>query len=870
MNEFKSSLERKATMYEMLLAIENDFIENFYNKLTLEDIPEEIVKKSTPSKVDNILLAILQGLDFQAYIEICNANMIKLQIGKEEKKFLNGELSKIIPVRNNVMHPRPLGILDYYVVKGIFDVVDTVLTKLEWNNVNLVRKLIAEKPESLRLPPSNVRKSDSIIENIPTSVDFEDTSFIGRKKEIGELKEKLNKNNVHILSIIGDGGIGKTALAIQLLYELLDDVNSKFELILWTSLKTNELNNYEFKEINNAIRTTSEMYMELGKFVGNENMENIQEYLIDLAKEFNMLLVLDNLETINTNDIKDFLDRFTEYGKVLITSRIGLGEMEHRYKLGGMRDEDVIEYMNILLELYGFEAIMTEEKKKEIAIHQLYANPLAIKWFVRCMYNGDDIESILKNKSELSTFCMSNVFEKLSQLAHSILELLSIANIDISVAELMYYMERGVDDYKDISYAINELAKCNFIDDSMFRLKAKLSVTSFAKEFLTLNHIENKESIESYRQKEIWLQTFLQKQLQALEEKPYALKTFDVSNAETEKVVVAFWLNEAVDLFEKKESMEAFSKLELAKKIAPNYYQCNKIAAYLYGTTSREKAKEEYEIAIQCCKKEEDLEKIYICYAGYLLRCNDYFGSIECLEKANNVAKGKNKYIQLEQAKALACIGKFQEANEILDKLDVSKMTEKESNIFWTRRADVKKRESERYDQRDSEKKLNLIMEAFSFLDSCNKPDRGIYQYMVVLLGVLSYMCYNEDAMKFLCQMLNKYYDRLRRESAFRKFRDNMNERFEQINDLEIKEELKKYLIDYDEKMNDLNKNEGVVYAIRYDKHFAFFKNKENLQGVYFKLTPELMGIQLGSIVEYGEIIDVQKGKMANKIISYR
>lgn len=38
MNEFKSSLERKAIMYEMLLAMENDFIENFYNKLTLEDI----------------------------------------------------------------------------------------------------------------------------------------------------------------------------------------------------------------------------------------------------------------------------------------------------------------------------------------------------------------------------------------------------------------------------------------------------------------------------------------------------------------------------------------------------------------------------------------------------------------------------------------------------------------------------------------------------------------------------------------------------------------------------------------------------------------------------------------------------------------
>ena len=60
------------------------------------------------------------------------------------------------------------------------------------------------------------------------------------------------------------------------------------------------------------------------------------------------------------------------------------------------------------------------------------------------------------------------------------------------------------------------------------------------------------------------------------------------------------------------------------------------------------------------------------------------------------------------------------------------------------------------------------------------------------------------------------------------------------------------------------------MYAIRYDKCFAFFKNKENLQGVYFKLTQELMGIQLGNVVKYDKIINTKKGKIANKIVSYR
>lgn len=568
MDSFRSNLERKAAMYEMLLALESDFINNFYYKLEMSDLPQKIIEESTPSKNDDLFLSILQGLDFQAYIEICNANIVRLQFSKEEKDFLNKEFKNIIPIRNNVMHPRPLGVLDYHIVKGIFDDIDRVLFNFSWDNVKIVRRKIVENPEELKLPPQNLRKSDNVIENIPTTVDFEDTSFIGRRREIGELKAKLSKNNVHILSIIGDGGIGKTAIAIKLLYDLLDDEKSNFNLILWASLKTNELNNYEFREIKNSIKTAGEMYAKLGAFVGASEVNSVQDYLIDLAKEFNMLLVLDNLETINTDDIKEFLDRFTEYGKVLITSRIGLGEMEHRYRLGGLAEDDVMEYMNILLELYGFEAMMTEEKKRDIAIKQLYANPLAIKWFVRCMYNGDDIDDILKNKSELSSFCMSNVYDKLEKRAHEVLDILLVANRDLSFAELMYYLGLGVEEYKDISYAINDLIKCNFIDDIRFKIEEKLSITSFAKEFLKQNYIENIELASSYKQKEMKLQTFFQNQLQTKARSPYGIKSFGVESNESEKLVAAFFLNEAIVNFNRKEVNLAFKNVELAKKVS--------------------------------------------------------------------------------------------------------------------------------------------------------------------------------------------------------------------------------------------------------------------------------------------------------------
>ena len=113
---FRSSLERKAAMYEMLLALECDFISNFHAKLMVGDLPEKIIESSTPSNEKDRFLSILQGLDFQSYIEICNANIVKLNMSIGEKDFLNKEFVKIIPIRNNVMHPRPLGVLDYHII----------------------------------------------------------------------------------------------------------------------------------------------------------------------------------------------------------------------------------------------------------------------------------------------------------------------------------------------------------------------------------------------------------------------------------------------------------------------------------------------------------------------------------------------------------------------------------------------------------------------------------------------------------------------------------------------------------------------------------------------------------------------------------
>ena len=62
---------------------------------------------------------------------------------------------------------------------------------------------------------------------------------------------------------------------------------------------------------------------------------------------------------------------------------------------------------------------------------------------------------------------------------------------------------------------------------------------------------------------------------------------------------------------------------------------------------------------------------------------------------------------------------------------------------------------------------------------------------------------------------------------------------------------------------------EGIVYNIDRDRQFAFFKNSENPQGVYFRIYPYLEKIQIGSVVVFDKIIVTSNGKRANRIISF-
>jgi hypothetical protein len=93
------------------------------------------------------------------------------------------------------------------------------------------------------VPPS-VNELNGIKANIPTEGI---TDFVGRKKQIRRIMEEVveipNQNGI----VYGPGGVGKTALMLELSKGLFEEQNTNnilFENIIWVSAKTNYYNPY--------------------------------------------------------------------------------------------------------------------------------------------------------------------------------------------------------------------------------------------------------------------------------------------------------------------------------------------------------------------------------------------------------------------------------------------------------------------------------------------------------------------------------------------------------------------------------------------------------------------------------------------------
>lgn len=427
-----------------------------------------------------------------------------------------------------------------------------------------------------------------------------------------------------------------------------------------------------------------------------------KENLINFMREFNVLLVLDNLETINNEDINQFIKEIPENSKVLITSRHGLGELEYRYTLQGMNNKDATVYFRELSKYYGLDLHKrTDSQINGIITKHLYSNPLSIKWFISGVYNGISETVLISKKSELVEFCMSNVYNKLTINSKTILQLFLIERKELSLGEIDYFT--NLSDV-ELRKSINELLYTNMI---MLR-NGIYTINEMAKDYLSTYQAPENKLVVSTFSKRKKLNDILQSIKVENEVDPFNPKSMFANMDNESRKLASYYLTNALERSAKKDWEKAFYYVEKAANISPDYFEVYKIKAFILAErTELYGALDNYQIALDKC--ETDLEKasvLFLFAVFYVIKLLDPSTALELILKAEEICPDEIMIVS-EKARILMYLGKYNESEEILLKYNNKKEEYdlKTQNILASRYGELFRRRAEKYGNRDFEKK---------------------------------------------------------------------------------------------------------------------------------------------------------------------
>lgn len=276
--------------------------------------------------------------------------------------------------------------------------------------------------------------SAPIPHNVPTG-DYEfEGGFVGRAKDISRIRGLLASEVHRVITISGAGGVGKTALCLKVLTQILQTPNPLFDGIIWISAKESKLTYLGIEDLEPTVRSYEEFLDTIFEVLAYEpREESVAAKEAEIQQIFALrkttLIVVDNLETVADERILNFiLD--TPNVKFLITSRRGLGQVERRFELSALSRKEAIQLFRLIARDKGVESLAKLDNAAiQGYVERLSNYPLAIKWAIGQFAIGKNLNNIFEtidsNTSDIARFCFEKIFADLSAECKRLLCVLS-------------------------------------------------------------------------------------------------------------------------------------------------------------------------------------------------------------------------------------------------------------------------------------------------------------------------------------------------------------------------------------------------------------------------------------------------------------
>lgn len=325
--------------------------------------------------------------------------------------------------------------------------------------------LLQEKPEELikRIPINfinNYEKQYNILNNLPIA-DYEyEGGFVGRKDDKEKIIKMIKDGNHRVITISGAGGVGKSALALNIVNQILAENSVKFDSVIWISAKESKLTYLGIEDVEPTLKDYDELLNTILNVMGFEseiNLDSVEKekninLLFDMCER--VLIVIDNLETITDERIINFILDSHKNTTILITSRKGLGQVERRVELKELKEKEAIRLFRLIAEEKNLKTLRgLDDNLIKKYVNKVYRYPLAIKWVLGQVAIGKDINAIIdginESSSDISKFCFEQIYQNLTSQSKLILCALSFFDKGVTKGILKYISNLNEGEFED-------------------------------------------------------------------------------------------------------------------------------------------------------------------------------------------------------------------------------------------------------------------------------------------------------------------------------------------------------------------------------------------------------------------------------------
>jgi len=544
-----------------------------------------------------------------------------------------------------------------------------------------VKKIIEEPALFAMKIPASFNKDASpyaVLNNLPMP-DYEyEGGFVGREDDKKQITKLLLSSKFPVVTLTGAGGVGKSSLALKVIDELISSTSTKFEAVVWLSAKENMLSSMGIVDIEPSLKNYDEMLSIILDVLGfideakpeitvSEKEESINTILSVVS---NILVVVDNLETVTDERIINFIIEAPENIKFLITSRKGIGQIERRHEIVQLKEiEAIFLFRQIAKDKQLKDLLKLDDSTIKKYVNRVSCYPLAIKWVIGQIARGKDInrviDSIQESTSDISRFCFDQIFSDLSLNCRLILFSLSCLDEAPSAGVLEFIVDIEHEKFED---AVEELILVSLLIPEQYKnelqeIARRFSILSLTKSYVR-NHLTAQTILRNTIESRIGkVQSTIAETEKAKREYRYSLHNIGAST--DEEKIAAIYLQTATQKYSLNNYEGAVGDYKNALNIAPRF-------APIYRNWSVMESQEGHLFeAEKLIEKAMSLNsndpQIWLIWGNILKRVPDYKGAAGKYQKAFEIAPEDNIILNaLGQAKSK--VGLYEEANEILHK----------------------------------------------------------------------------------------------------------------------------------------------------------------------------------------------------------